>query len=133
MKLPVCLHGTVESGKKIGRRLGFPTANISCEKKNASIANGVYIATLALSDGIEINGVANIGIHPTFPEGPPTMEIHLLNFSGEIYDRDVTLKLLKFLRPEIRFSNSEELKKQVFKDIETAEKYFSGIEKEDIC
>ena len=132
MKLPVCLHGTVESGKKIGRRLGFPTANISCEKKNASIANGVYIATLALSDGIEINGVANMAF-TYISRGPPTMEIHLLNFSGEIYDQDVTLKLLKFLRPEIRFSNSEELKKQVFKDIETAEKYFSGIEKEDIC
>ncbi len=124
MNLPIKLHGTVEQGKKIGRRLGFPTANIKCENKNSSILNGVYIASLTLPEGASFNGVANIGVHPTFPEGPPTVEIHLLDFYGEIYERRVTLTLLEYLRPEIRFQSSAALKKQVFEDIETAKKYF---------
>ncbi|MDO5022901.1 MAG: riboflavin kinase [Eubacteriales bacterium] len=131
MKLPVYLNGTVEAGKKMGRRLGFPTANISYCEKAQQLERGVYIAKLTLPCGSCINGVANVGLHPTLPEGPPTIEIHLLNFCGEIYKQSVTIELLKFLRPEIRFPDSEALRKQVFEDIKTTENYFS--EKEDIC
>lgn len=109
------LSGIVESGKKMGRELGFPTANIAVSARKLLPAYGVYTC-LAEWTGMKAPAVVNIGSQPTLPSGRVTVEAHILTGSYDLYGRHVRLTLREFLRPERPFAGIDELKKQIEAD-----------------
>jgi len=115
-ELPFTVSGVTVRGKRLGTRLGFPTANLSYPPVEHLPPNGVYVA-LAQIDGQRYTAILNQGHHPTVPEGQPTIETHLLDFAGgELYGRRLTLTYLAYLRPEKRFATLEALKAQLAED-----------------
>jgi riboflavin kinase/FMN adenylyltransferase len=118
------LSGKVIRGDGIGHRLGFPTANIEAPGL-LTPPNGVY-AVHAFKDGKALRGVANIGFRPTVSKNEPELrvEVHLLDFDGDLYGETLDLQFLSFVRPEARFSSVDELKKQILKDIVSAKQRF---------
>ncbi len=112
--------GTVVHGQAIGNSLGFPTANLSAHSEQFP-PNGVYLAQASL-DGRVYKGVINLGVRPTVARGVPerTLEIHLLDFSGDIYGHDIEVRFDRFLRAEMKFSSVEELRGQIHRDVEAA-------------
>lgn len=114
--------GIVRHGKAVGRTLGFPTANLSMTEALSGKPNGVYVARVRLlaQGGRAYFGVLNLGVHPTLPEGEPTVEIHLFNFDGDLYGERVSVEFLAFLRPETRFDSAQALSAQVAKDVQNA-------------
>ncbi|MBI1727937.1 MAG: bifunctional riboflavin kinase/FAD synthetase [Candidatus Rokubacteria bacterium] len=123
---PYTVTGAVLRGAGRGRTLGFPTANLRPGRPLA-LGPGVYVAR-ATWVGIEAgsgNGgaadaVVNVGYRPTFGENQYWVEAYLLDFSGNLYDRTLRLEFLDRIRPEMKFSGADELKRQVAADIEAA-------------
>ena len=112
------LEGTVVTGKQLGRTIGFPTANMDVKNREACPL-GVYAGTCRV-DGAEYRVIINIGRHPTAPEGAPTVEAHLIGYSGDLYGRELSVRLVKFLRGEVKFESLEALKEQLKRDREAA-------------
>ena len=112
------IDGIVEVGKQLGRRLGFPTANIRPDEPRLELPkNGVYVAAFWIDrTGPAYVCMLNQGSHPTAPEGPPTIEAHLLGFDGDLYGRPARVEYLHFLRPERRFGSLGELVSQLKQD-----------------
>lgn len=112
--------GTVKPGAKLGRTLGFPTANLSAHSEQFP-PNGVYVAEARLA-GAVLRGVANLGYRPTVSEGAPVrlLELHLFDLDREIYGEDVEVRFLRYLRPEVKFENLVALKEQIARDVEQA-------------
>ena len=103
------ITGTVVHGKKLGRTLGFPTANIQLKEDYKLVpANGVYAAKAVLN-GQVIKGVMSIGNRPTFDNGARSIEINLFDFDKDIYGETVTVRFTNYLRPELKFNGTEEL------------------------
>lgn len=117
MTLPFTVTGTVIRGKQLGSRLGFPTANIRYDaRRSCWPAEGVYAGIAAMKDALYLC-VLNQGKHPTSPEGIPTVEAHLLDYTGgELYGVQITLEYLHFLRPEQTFPSLEALTGQLNRD-----------------
>ena len=115
---PPLLYGRVVRGVGRGRRLGFPTANIRLRSKILP-PRGVY-AVLVQGVSRRWRGVMNLGIRPTFGQGPLTCEVHLLGFSRSLQGRSLSLALLARLRGERRFTSAEALSAQVRRDIARA-------------
>jgi riboflavin kinase/FMN adenylyltransferase len=115
------LGGQVVEGAKRGRQLGIPTANLSISEERATPAVGVY-ACRASAPGWQGLAVVNIGFRPTFVGGEarPTIEAHLLDFSGDLYGQTVSLDFVARLRPEIKFPGVAALLEQIQQDILTA-------------
>ena len=116
---PFALEGTVVAGEGIGRSLGFPTANIQPADKQIVPANGVYAVSLIL-DGVKRIGVANIGNRPTVGGENTVVEVHIVDFSEDIYGMELEIDFHHRLRNELQFSDIEALKKQIARDIERA-------------
>ncbi len=115
---PYALCGRVQSGKRLGRRLGFPTANLPLPQGKALPPAGVYAAVATLG-GRRYAAAVNIGRHPTAPEGAPTVEANLLSYEGEdFYGAGLRLALAHQVRPETRFSSLDALREQVLRDRE---------------
>ena len=117
------INGTVVHGKKLGRTIGFPTANIEADSTDKLIpANGVYAADAITTDGHAYRAVVNIGHRPTVdnPSAPVTIEAHLDGFTGSLYDQPLTLHFLDRLREERRFSGLDELKAAISNDLNRA-------------
>ena len=116
------LKGCIVYGKQLGRTLGFPTANLAPDvMPDVMPENGVYAGWFYLEDeNRKLPCVLNQGRHPTVPEGAPTIEAHVLDFSGDLYGKCVTVEFHRFLRAEIRFSSVEELREQIEKDRDRA-------------
>ena len=114
------IEGIVEQGKHMGRTLGFPTANVLPERVEGEWPeNGVYVAAIWLQGEREARlAMLNQGVHPTLPEGKPTIEAHLLDYHADIYGRRVRVEYLCFLRPERRFDSVEALCAQLTRDRE---------------
>ena len=112
------IEGIVEQGKHLGRTLGYPTANIAPRAVTGEWPrNGVYAAALWIDgDDLARPGMLNQGVHPTAPEGKPTVEVNLLGFHGDIYGRAVRVEYLRFLRPERRFESLDALTDQLALD-----------------
>jgi riboflavin kinase / FMN adenylyltransferase len=108
--------GTVSEGRQLGRRLGFPTANLRAHNELFP-PNGVYAAKARFRDS-DYGGVVNVGIRPTIENesGERLLEIHLFDFDEQIYGHDVEVEFLEYLRPEQKFSGIEELKAQIHQD-----------------
>ena len=112
------LEGNVIHGEKIGRTIGFPTANISYPKNIVKIPYGVYAAECDV-DGKAMRAVLNWGMKPTVNNtAEPVIEVHILGFNGDLYDKNINVKLLKRIRSENKFSSLDELKTQIKKDAE---------------
>lgn len=114
-----CLQGKVVEGKQIGRTIGFPTANLAVPELKFLPRYGVYAVRVDYQNET-ILGVMNIGCRPTVAGEAPTIEVHLLNWSGDLYGCDLTVHLEKFLRPEQKFDSLDSLKKQIHQDCQRA-------------
>lgn len=110
------ITGRVVAGDRLGRTLGYPTANIDIEDALPA-KNGVYAATVTL-DGRRYGAMANLGVKPTFADGGDRriLEVHLLGFEGDLYGRELTVEMVSFVRSEQRFTGAEALKAQIEKD-----------------
>ncbi|MGF1481103.1 MAG: bifunctional riboflavin kinase/FAD synthetase [Cyanophyceae cyanobacterium] len=123
---PYSLAGTVVPGQKLGRTIGFPTANVALPTEKFLPRFGVYGVRVFLEGPPEtsfaspLNGVMNLGRRPTVQGTSPTAEVHLLNWSGNLYGRSLRICLEKFLRPEQKFPSLEALKTQIARDCQAA-------------
>ncbi len=115
------IYGKVEKGMKLGKKLGFPTANIFPDVTLA-LANGVYVTKINLANKIYF-GITNAGNKPTFGKNTFTVESYIFDLDDEIYGEYLEVTPLFQLRPEIKFLGIEELKKQIIKDVENAKRY----------
>ena len=122
---PYYIDGTVVEGRRRGRELGFPTANLHTENELLP-PFGVY-ATTATIDGAVHAGITNIGVRPTFGETAVTVETHLLRFAGDVYGKRVRLGFVQRLRDERRFEDVDALRAQVEADCMRADRLFSRI------
>ena len=113
------LSGIVVEGHRIGRELGFPTANLTIDDVGKLVpADGVYAAYVYMKKD-RYAGMLNIGKRPTMDNGTDrTVEVHILNFSDDIYRQPLRMELLKYLRPERKYEQVEELVEQMKKDRE---------------
>ena len=121
---PYSISGKVINGNRLGRTLGFPTANIAIEDGGALLKNGVYV-TRALVDGEAHYGITNVGKHPTVSPNILLAETNLFDFCDDIYGKDIKIEFLEFIRPEVKFGSLDELSAQVQKDIETAKSFIA--------
>ena len=112
--------GTVTRGDNLGKKIGFPTANLSAHSEQFP-PNGVYVAEARI-DGELYRGVINLGIRPTVNSGKSerVLEIHLFDFNRDIYGHDVEVRFLKFLRSEKKFQDLDTLVQQIRQDVEQA-------------
>lgn len=110
------VSGTIVSGKKIGRLIGFPTLNIKLSDNYVLPRYGVY-KTIAYIDGIPHLSITNVGVNPTIDAGNiPTIEVHLKEYEDGDYS-SLSLEFLEFVRPEIKFNSLDELKSQIESDV----------------
>ena len=116
---PHLYTGTVVPGQQLGRRLGFPTANLRPEKGLALPRFGVYACRCHLGGEVR-TAVTNVGMRPTVEGDHVTLESWLLDFSGNLYGQEITLEFIHFLRPERKFESLEALKAQIFSDARQA-------------
>ncbi len=119
--------GTVKHGHHLGHQLGFPTANLSAHKEQYP-PNGVYAVKARLAGETELrDGVVNIGVRPTVEnEGVRLLELHLFDFEGDLYGKDVEVIFHRFLREEKRFPSLEALKAQIACDVSQAKAFLSA-------
>ena len=115
---PYSLVGTVVTGQQLGRTIGFPTANLKLPEEKFLPRYGVYSVDVLLEQTV-IKGVMNIGCRPTVAGEAPTIEVHLLNWSGDLYGQILTVNLIKFIRPEQKFASVEALKQQITQDCQS--------------
>jgi len=128
---PFRLRGRVVEGAKRGRTLGFPTANLALDDDYQLPANGIYTvrAHLQLPDGRErtLGGAANIGIRPHFDDGDAhTVEVHVLDWEGDLYGTPMAVDFIAFQRPEARFDDVAGLIAQMTADVERARGEWAG-------
>lgn len=118
------ITGEVMDGKRLGRRIGFPTANLHPEEYLVMPHNGVYI-TRTLYNGEFYSSLTNIGFNPTFGDTARiSAETHILNFDRDIYRNNIEVFFLKKLRNEKKFKNAQELSEQIKKDVQAAKEFF---------
>lgn len=115
--------GVVETGKKLGRRLGMPTLNLYPPEDKLLPPNGVYYSYVS-SKGKRYNSITNIGQKPTVNDMPVvSVESYLYGYAGDMYGEEIVTELIHFRRPEMKFRNVEELKCQMEADVEAGRKY----------
>ena len=112
------ISGKVQQGRRVGRKIGFPTCNINL--KDYIIPKlGVYAVRVFFKNNNNrfFKGIANVGFRPTFKQKKIILEVNIFNFSKNIYNKEIKVEFIKFLRGEKRFKNIDQLKKQIDKDI----------------
>lgn len=120
------ISGLVVHGDKLGRELGYPTANVQMHHDKPPLT-GIYAVKLRLSQKGDLPGVASLGVRPTVKaDGKPTLEVHLFDFDGELYGQHVQVHFLKKIRDEEKFANIEALKRQMTLDEQAARDYFKN-------
>lgn len=122
---PYSVSGPVVPGKQLGRTIGFPTANIATGDAQLP-PDGVWVVKTRLSDSRLVHGVANLGVRPTVGGSPArSLEVHLFDFSEDLYGKDLEVEFEEFLRPEMKFVDLDALKRQISLDAARARE-FSG-------
>jgi len=121
---PFAIEGVVVDGDKRGRALGWPTANVELGNYLRP-AYGIYAVRVTLDDGSEHDGVASLGIRPTFEPPKELLEAVLFDFDGDLYGRTIEVALHAFLRPEAKFESIEALKTQMDTDAAQARALFA--------
>lgn len=124
---PYSIRGTVAHGKALGRKLGFPTANLRLPPKKCAPAAGVYACRVELPTGKERMGVCNIGYRPTVNSDRTdvTVETWLLDYAGDLYGKEIAVHLYQKLRDEQKFADLPSLRAQVMQDGEDVRQYFA--------
>ncbi|MDJ0900098.1 MAG: bifunctional riboflavin kinase/FAD synthetase [Xenococcus sp. MO_188.B8] len=113
------LIGKVVTGQQLGRQIGFPTANLQLPIDKFLPCYGVYAVNVSWENNT-VRGVMNIGCRPTVDGNSPTVEVHLLNWSGNLYNQTLKVSLQKFLRSEQKFPSLDALKQQISSDCQAA-------------
>jgi riboflavin kinase / FMN adenylyltransferase len=107
------ITGTVVPGEQRGRKLGYPTANIRVPPGGPELDHGVYAARV-----LGRPAAVSFGVRPTFgDELEPLLEVHVLDYDGDLYGEELTVELVEFLRPELRFDSVDELLRQMDADV----------------
>ena len=120
------INGIVVKGKSIGKSIGFPTANINIAEKYKIIPkNGVYLVRCFFEKN-KFYGMMNIGFNPTFGSNEKTIEVNIFDFNRDLYDKNIRIEFLKFIRDEIKFDNAEELQNQLIDDRENCIKHINS-------
>jgi riboflavin kinase/FMN adenylyltransferase len=112
---PFAIEGVVEGGAKLGRQLGYPTANMSLANYLRP-AYGIYAVRGRLADGRVLDGVANLGIRPSFDPPVELLESYFFDFDGDLYGQTIEISLIDYLRPEAKFDDLGALKVQMDAD-----------------
>jgi riboflavin kinase/FMN adenylyltransferase len=115
---PWFASGTVISGDRRGRELGYPTANLQLDP-DCGLKHGIY-AVRARVEGKVLDGVASFGRRPTFDDGPPLLEVHLFDFSGDLYGAHIDVAFLGWIRAEAKFANVQDLVTRMDEDARLA-------------
>jgi riboflavin kinase/FMN adenylyltransferase len=117
-----CIEGNVQKGRQVGKKIGFPTCNININDYVLA-KPGVYaVKVLRKNNSKYIKGIANLGYRPTFNQKKILLEVHLFNFSGNLYNKYLSVYFLKFIRKEKKFKNVNQLRAQITKDLNIAKK-----------
>lgn len=116
------ISGAVSHGKRIGTRIGFPTMNIDAPETMALPPNGVYF-TYSVIDGARHSSITNVGVRPTVDGACKTIETNVLDFSEDVYGKDVRIEFLKFERPEMKFETVEDLRRMIETNVRSAIDY----------
>lgn len=116
---PYAVCGEVVHGRKLGRTIGYPTANVLLSVLPQP-RFGVYATRTRLPDGRELPGVANVGVNPTVEIVRPRLEVWLFEFDEDLYGQILETDLIAFLRPEARFDSLETMVAQIVRDVEQA-------------
>ena len=123
---PYIIAGRVAHGQKIGRQLGFPTANIQLKRKRLPLT-GVFAVTVSGIGNQPVLGAASLGVRPTLADGlKPVLEVHLLDFSADIYGAHVAVNFLHKLRDEAKYESLDALKAQIQRDVAEVRAYFDS-------
>lgn len=126
---PFSLKAPVIGGKRLGRKLNFPTANQNFKSGSVTPLHGIY-ATRCKIDGIPYMGVSNVGIRPSIVDGSDdhtvNCETYIIDFSGDLYGKELTVEFCKLLRTEKKFDSIEALRRQISLDVEQAKEYFES-------
>lgn len=112
---PFAIEGAVQHGDKLGRTIGYPTANIALGTYLRP-AYGIYAVRARLADGRVVPGAANLGIRPSFDPPKELLEVHLFDFAGDLYGQTIEVALIKYLRPEAKFDDLDALVAQMDED-----------------
>ncbi len=123
---PYRISGRVRRGQALGRDLGFPTANIGFGGLQPA-ANGIFVVRVHGLDAPR-PGVASIGTRPTVNGVEPLLEVHLLDFEGQLYGRTLSVEFLQWLRAEERFESVEAMQRQIARDADRAREFFAAVE-----
>jgi riboflavin kinase/FMN adenylyltransferase len=116
------IDGIVQKGRQVGKKIGFPTCNIDI-KDYVLAKPGVYAVRVLRKNNLKIlKGIANLGFRPTFNQKKILLEVHLFNFSGNLYNKHLSVEFLKFIRKEKNFKNINKLKSQIKLDLKIAKK-----------
>ena len=121
---PFCIEGRVVYGQQLGRQFGVPTANVNLHRYRAPL-QGVFAVSVLLN-GARIPGVANVGVRPTVGDLlKPVLEVHLIDWHGDLYGQRIAVEFKCKLREERKFSSLDELAENIQRDIVAARQYFS--------
>jgi len=116
------IQGVVQKGRQVGKKIGFPTCNIDIQDYVLA-KPGVYaVKVLSKNSSKYLKGIANLGYRPTFNQKKILLEVHLFNFSGNLYNKLLSVEFLKFIRKEKKFKNVNQLRAQIKKDLNIAKK-----------
>jgi riboflavin kinase/FMN adenylyltransferase len=116
------INGVVQKGRQVGKKIGFPTCNIDI-KDYVLAKPGVYAVKVVVPNNSKhLKGIANLGYRPTFNQKKILLEVHLFNYSGNLYNKLISVAFLKFIREEKKFKNVNQLKSQIKKDLNIAKK-----------
>ena len=119
------IEGRVEKGRQLGKKIGFPTCNIDI--KDYKIPKiGVYAVKIYFDNNRRLKGIANIGYRPTFNQKKLVLEVNLFNFSGNLYNKNLSIEFIKFIRGEKKFNGVFNLKKQIKIDCKKAKAILSN-------
>ena len=121
---PYALEGPVVRGEQRGRVLGFPTANVAVDADKLLPLEGIYVVRVDVGESTQLQGVMHLGPRPTFFGFSPSAEVFLLDFEGNLYDRDLRVHFLHRIRGIARFDSAEALQEAIRSDIEIARDFF---------
>ncbi len=114
------IQGVVKKGRQVGKKMGFPTCNLDIQDYVLA-KPGVYaVKVLKKNSNKYLKGIANLGYRPTFNQKKILLEVHLFNFSGNLYNKLLSVEFLKFIRKEKKFKNVNQLRAQIKKDLNIA-------------
>ncbi|QDC37410.1 bifunctional riboflavin kinase/FAD synthetase [Sphingobium fuliginis] len=122
---PFAIEGVVQHGDKLGRTIGFPTANIDLGHYLRP-AYGIYAVRGLLADGRVLDGAANLGIRPSFDPPKELLEPHFLDFAENLYDQRIEVQLIHYLRPEAKYDGLDPLMAAIAKDCDDARQILAG-------